>query len=546
MHQTAARFEDVTGKTGIDFTYRNGQESGHFSILESLGGGVALFDYDLDGDVDLFATGGGQFAPGNEIQGLKPGLFRNDGRWQFADVVADSRCDVARYYSHGVAAADYDEDGACDLLVTGYGGLHLFHNQGDGTFEEVAGAAGLSDNLWSSSAAWGDLNGDAILDIYVAHYVDWSFENHPYCAAAVPNQREVCPPKSFHPLPDLLYVGNGDGTFRDASSDFGLRSDGKGLGVLTGDVDSDGDLDIYVANDTEPNFLYLNDGAGRFKELGMLSGTAVSDMGVAEGSMGVELADYNLDGRLDLWVTNYERESIGLYRNDGNASFQYVSQMSGVTAVGGLYVGWGTVFFDFDHDGDEDTFVANGHVERYPENTPVRQTPLLLENLKGDWFENVSPAAGDYLRRAHMGRGVAVGDIDGDGDLDLAISHINEPLTLLCNATSVDHHSISLRLIGRQSNRSAIGALIRIRTAGGEQMRHVKGGTSYASTSDARVHVGLGPHAVVESVEVRWPSGTIQTLADVPADRQLTVIEGTERVGFDEVGTTYDQSARRR
>lgn len=522
---TAARFIDVSDRTGIDFTYRNGEEEELFSIPESLGGGIALLDYDADGALDLFAPGGGQFEAGPRVRGLPSALFRNAGGGTFSQVSRPAGVQLARHYTHGVAAADYDEDGFPDLLVTGYGGLLLLRNLGDGTFEDATLAGGLDDSLWSTSAGWGDLNGDGFLDMYVAHYVNWSFQNDPYCPSVIPDQREICAPKFFEGLPDVVFASNGNGTFRRASDEFGLREDGKGLGVLVADVDLDGDLDVYVANDTEPNFLYRNEGDGRLREVGMLSGSAVSDKGVAEGSMGVDLADFNLDGRPDLWVTNYERESIGLYRNDGNAVFHYVSQMTGVTAVGGLYVGWGTAFCDFDSDGDEDVFVSNGHVERFPEHAPVMQRPLLFENLQGKWFENVADAAGTWTAEPHMGRGAATGDIDEDGDLDLAVSRINQPIAVLANETPGGNHWLSIRLIGTRSPRSAIGSLVEIRTAGTSQVRQLKGGASYASTNDPRLHFGLGVDDRVDRLEIRWPSGTVQILRDLAADQKLTVVE---------------------
>ena len=526
LPETAAKFVDVTDHSGIVFTYRNGEEAGHFSILESLGGGAALFDYDTDGDLDLFLPGGGKFGPNRDILGLVPGLFRNEGDFRFTDVTHDAGFFDAAFYSHGAAAADYDQDGYPDLLVTGYGGLLLYHNQGDGTFAEVAGVAGVVGDLWSSSAAWGDIDNDGDLDLYVANYVDWSFENDPYCPGTVPGQRDICPPKTYEPLPDYYFSNNGDGTFRDDSQAVGLQDIGKGLGVLIGDFDNDGDADVYVANDTVPNFLYRNDGSGYLEDYSMLSATALSDKGVAEGSMGVDLADFNLDGQLDLWVANYERESIGLYRNEGNCSFQYVSQSTGITAVDSLYVGWGTVFFDFDRDGDEDVVVSNGHVVRFPENAPLRQRPLLFENQGGTRFENVAPAAGDYLTRQHMGRGLAMGDIDEDGDVDLVISHTNEPVALLSNESGNDNNWMSLRLIGTTSNRAAIGARIAIRSGGSRQWRQVKGGTSYASTHDPRVFVGFAQATVVDEVEIHWPSGLTQTLTGLPVNRVVTIIEG--------------------
>ncbi|MBI3862359.1 MAG: VCBS repeat-containing protein, partial [Planctomycetia bacterium] len=305
--ESLARFTEVAGASGVKFMYRDGQEAGHFAILESLGGGVALFDFDGDGSLDIFLPGGGRYGENKEILGLPGALYRNAGNRSFLDVTRAAGVDEAPYYSHGAAVGDYNNDGFPDLLVTGYGGLQFYRNHGDGTFVEAARNAALDDTLWSSSAAWGDLNGDGVLDLYVAHYVNWSFENHPICSSGSDDQREVCPPKRFEGLPDVLYFGVGDGTFRDGSAEARLMPVGKppevsmfdcdkGLGVLLGDIDLDGDLDIYVANDTVPKFLYRNRGNGVFDEIGGQSGAALSEMATSDGSMGLDLGDFNGDG----------------------------------------------------------------------------------------------------------------------------------------------------------------------------------------------------------------------------------------------------------
>ena len=529
------RFEEVTASSGVDFKYRNGEEAGEVAILESLGGGVGLFDLDGDGDLDLCLPGGGHYsdkkADGKrDVLGWPHAIYRNDGDWHFTDVTASIGATASPHYSHGAAAADYDNDGFCDLLITGYGGVLLLRNQGDGTLEEVAQSAGMTDRLWSSSAAWGDFNKDGMLDVYIAHYVDWSFDKHPFCPGPKAGTRESCPPREFKGLPDVLYFSNGDGTFRDVSKESGLQFEGKGLGVLSADLDVDGDVDVYVGNDTVANFLYRNDGSGKFEEVGLVSGTALNQTGSPDGSMGVDVGDFNLDGLPDLWVANFERESIALYRNDGNCLFQHVSQGAGVTAVGALYVGWGTAFCDFDNDGDEDTFVSNGHVIRYPENAPIREKPLLFENRSGKRLENVAAVVGSYFNEPHQGRGSAAGDLDRDGDQDLVISCMNESVSLLKNITRAKHHWISLRLVGRQSPRFPIGAVVTLKTSLGEQTHQIKGGTSYASTTDSRLHFGLGVEAKVDSVTIRWPSGEIQALATLESDRAWVVIEQSAAV----------------
>jgi hypothetical protein len=444
--------------------------------------------------------------------------------WQFTAVTDPAGIAAAAFYSHGALAGDYDNDGFPDLLVTGYHGLALYHNQGDGTFSEVAQQAGLMRDTWSTSAAWGDVDGDGVLDLYVVSYVDWSFDNDPYCRASH-GARDVCSPTAFHAQPHRFYRGLGDGKFCEASQAVGVVDGAKGLGVIAADVDMDGHLDFYVTNDTTPNLLYHNDGHGHLREVGLSSGTGLSDTAMADGSMGVDLGDYNLDGRPDLWVANFEDQTFALYRNEGDCLFQHVSGLTGIARNRGLYVGFGTVFFDFDLDGDEDLFVATGHVAYHPRNSATRQQPLLFENLAGRTFVNVADQAGPYTQTAHVGRGVALGDLDDDGRPDLAIAHTNEPIALLRNESRTTGHWLRVRLIGTRSPRQPIGARVRLRTADGSQTRQVKGGGSFLSSSDPRLMFGFHQASHVNELEIAWPSGVTQRLQDLPVDQTLVVIE---------------------
>ena len=519
------RFDDVATPAGVQFTYRNGEESGHYAILESLGGGLGAIDFDCDGLDDLCVAGGGQFPEGKNIAGLPLGLFRNLGNWEFAEATTLARANDSKFYSHGICCGDYNSDGLPDVLVTGYGGVCLFENEGDGTFQEQSRSAELTDSQWSSSAGWGDLNGDGLLDLFIVHYVNWSFENDPFCPGPQPNIRDVCPPRRFQGLQDTVYFNNGDGTFKDVTQTVGVLPEGKGLGLVIADLDNDHDLDVYVTNDTVANHLYRNDGQGTFKDMSLMSGTSVSDRGIPDGSMGVELFDYNRDGLLDLWVVNYENESASLYHNEGDMFFRHVSQTTGVTAVGGLFVGWGTCCFDYDHDGDEDMFVSNGHVIRYPTNAPLRQNPLLFENLGNSRFRNVANTTTGYLNEPHSGRGAVNADFDRDGLVDLAVSNVNEPVAVLANRGTNGNNWIALRLVGTKSSRDPIGATVTVRTAKGTQTRQMIGAGSYASTETAWINIGLGEESDLEAVEISWPSGVKQSLDKITINSFQTVVE---------------------
>ncbi|MHC4876865.1 MAG: CRTAC1 family protein [Planctomycetota bacterium] len=510
----------------MTWTYRNGEEAQHFAILESLGGGVGVLDVDSDGHPDAVIPGGGEFLTGEALtRGLPTGLFRNLGDLQFVDASGTSKASESKYYSHGVACCDVDNDGFSDFLITGYGGLQLWMNRGDGTFEEVAGQAQLADSQWSSSAAFGDFNGDGNPDLYVAHYVNWSFENHPACPGPEAGLRDVCPPRDFEALRDTFYLSRGDGTFEDATDAWGLRQDGKGLGVVVGDVDLDGDLDVYVGNDTVPNFLYRNQG-DRFEDAGLMSGTSVSDRGTADGSMGVDLGDFNLDGLPDLWVANYESEGFAMYRNEGNCFFQPVSSPLGINAAVGLYVGWGTAFIDAELDGDLDVFVSNGHVIRYPNAAPLRQLPLVFQSRNGERFVNVAEQAGEYTSTPHMGRGLAVADLDHDGDQDIIVNHTNEPVAVLENRSEPSGNWIGVKLIGTSSARDAHGAVLHIRRPESRDIvLQIKSGSSYASTSDRTLIAGLGNADDVASISIRWPSRAEQVLVTPVINTVTTVVE---------------------
>lgn len=529
-HQSGAspfQLTDVTNQWGVDFSYRNGEDKGHYAILESLGGGIAVLDFDRDGRPDLFCPGGGTFEEAVPV-GFPGQLFRNldgDGMLAVADVAGEGF--PARCYNHGAFAADFNNDGFPDVLVTGYGGLHLWQNQGDGTFIEVHSQVGLDDRQWSSAAAWGDFNNDGALDLYVAHYVDWSFDNHPFCRGRSAEERDICPPREYAGLPDTLYLSNQDGTFRDATAQSQLRGDGKGLGVLVADLDNNGLVDIYVANDTTNNFLYANDGSTGLREIATLAGVATDKTGVPNGSMGVDLLDFNQSGRPDIWVTNYEREDFALYRNEGPGAFLHVSDIAGLNVLGGLFVGFGTVCADLDLDGQEDILVNNGHVIIHPTASPRAQLPLVMlaDNRR---FERMRFADGSYMMSPHEGRGLALADLDGDGDLDAIFSNLNAPLAILRNDLSSPSNWLQVQLVGTRSARDAIGAAATVTVGDRQLLRIRKGGGSYMSTSQEALAWGLGEAQRVEMLTVRWPSGTKTVLENIDVNQTLILVEPLE------------------
>jgi hypothetical protein len=543
-------YHDVSAESGVAFTYRNGQEAGHFAILEALGGGVALLDYDGDGLLDIFVTSGGYFdGPDKQtIKGYPCRLYKNLGNWRFKDVTKEAGLDQSLFYTHGTAVGDYDRDGWPDLLVTGWGRLALYHNEPDGKggrrFREVTRQAGLPEGLWSTSAAWADLDGDGFPDLYVCQYADWSFANHPACKGSDGViARDVCPPGRFRGLPHRLFRNTGQGTFEDVSQAAGLRphtgdlakdkEPGLGLGVVILDCDGDGKPDLYVANDGVGNFLYRNrstPGRLRFEEIGATSGVAVNDRGSPDGSMGADAADYDGSGRPSLWVTNYEDQLHGLYRNVGNNLFVFSTTAAGISAIGQSYVGFGTGFLDVDHHGWEGLVVVNGHVLRYPQHAKLRQRPVLLRNLGNARFTDITPQGGAYFRTDHIARGLAIGDLDNDGRPDLVISHQNEPGVILRNEARTGRHWLGVELAGK-GHRDVVGARVVVEVAGRRLTRFAKGGASYLSSGDRRFVFGLDTSQRVQRVTVFWPWGAEQSWAGdgLTVDHYWRLTEGTGR-----------------
>jgi hypothetical protein len=579
-------FEDVTASSGIRFTYRNGEEADLYTPLEALGGGVALFDYDGDGLLDIFVTGGGYFdgPDKKQVKGHPCKLYKNLGNWKFKDVTNEVGLDQIPFYTHGCAVADYDRDGWPDLLVTGYRGVALFHNEpvdpkdpGKGRrFRDVTGASGLVESHWATSAAWADLDGDGYPDLYICKYSDWSIEKYrkigffpllgpswssrgrlDYVATimagtpqasfpgAVPwllvhqivhMAQDIPLPRHLRGVPHALYRNNRNGTFTELSFQAGLNvrggtastEFGRGLGVLIADVNGDGRPDIFVANDSVDKFLYLYTGKGMFTEMGRRAMVALNDFGSSTSSRGVDIGDYNRSGRASIFVTNGESETHDLYHNRGTADqpfFQSHTHSARIDRLGQHYGGWGTGFLDLDHDGWEDLFIANGHALRFPR--PARlQKPVLLRN-EGGKFKDISRSGGPYFQQTHLARGAALGDLNNDGKVDLAISHINEPITVLRNIAPEGNHWLGVELIGKE-NRDVVGGRIIVETGGHKLTRFAKGGGSYLSSSDPRHVFGLGKNTKIERVMVLWPWGEAQEWegSQFTADRYWRLVEG--------------------
>jgi hypothetical protein len=542
----------VTAAVGVNFAYRNGEEAGHYAILEEVGGGLAALDFDGDGRLDLFVTGGGWFdrPDKKQIKGHPCKLYRNvrdpaaPAGFRFEDVTDRAGLGGIDFYTHGAAVGDFDNDGWPDLLVTGWGRLALFHNEpvdpadpGKGRrFVDVTERAGLPAGLWTTGAAWGDLDGDGLPDLYLCQYVDWSFErNHPTdCLALGGRERDVCAPNRFAGLAHKLLRNRGDGTFEDVSQAAGIKP-GRGLGVLFIDINGDGKPDVYVANDMEDKFLYVNRSAAgrlRFEEQAVSAGAARDDRGLPNGSMGLDAADYDGSGRPALWVTNYAGELQALYRNEcrpGQECFLHVSKGAGIAAIGQKTVGWDTGFFDLDHHGWEDIVLTAGDAYRHSHEVARAQRPVLLRNQGGGKFKDASASAGSYFQVAHVGRGLLLADFDNDGRTDLVISHLNEPIAVLRNeADTAGRHWLGVELAG-SGHRDVVGARIVVEAGGRRQTRFAKGGGSYLSSCDRRHVFGLGSAGEVERVRVVWPSGVQQEWRQLSPDRYWRLVEGEER-----------------
>ncbi len=533
---TPAKFVDVTSQRGVRFQHVAPHTSKKY-LLETMGSGVALFDYDNDGRLDLFVVNGAEISdsspPGTVPQKTDPKywnrLYHQKSDGTFEDVTEQAGLQGAGY-GMGVAVGDYDNDGFEDLFVTGYGGNHLYHNNGNGTFTDVTEKAGVVGGGWSTSAAWVDLDGDGLLDLVVVRYLQWDFTDI-WCGEKKQGYRSFCHPDEFQAIAPLVYHNDGNGHFTDITKKAGFTKPAKGLGIAIGDFNDDGHIDVFIANDSVAEFLYQNKGDGTFEEVGLFAGTGVDGDGHAYAGMGVDFADYDNDGLPDIVVSDLAYQKYALYRNNGDGTFAYTSDTTGLGSMTFLHSGWGMRFIDYDNDGWKDLLVAQAHVMdsielNYPQ---LRyREPMLLARNTGKAFIDVSSDSGSVFHEPWASRGMAIGDIDNDGRLDAAVTENGGPVHILHNESNTQNHWLTLNLVGHKSNRDAIGASVKIITAQSEQYATVTTCGSYLSSGDKRVHFGLGLQSTIKEINIRWPSGITQTLHDVKGDQILRVDEPTK------------------
>ena len=543
--RTIPQLEDVTSKTGITFQHTSDPEKK--IVIESMSGGVILFDYDRDGWLDIYFTNAPTVAMSLKGQKAKGALYHNNHDGTFTDVT-DKAGIGTPCFAMGGAVGDYDNDGWPDLYITCYGGNVLYHNNGDGTFSDVTKKAGVADGRWSTGAAFGDYDGDGFLDLMVVNYVDLRLNALPEFGGA-PNCKfrgldVQCGPRGLKGSGDSLFHNKGDGTFADVSKAAGVNdpSGYYGMQVVWGDFNNTGRPDAFVTNDSTPKFLYKNEGSGKFSEIGLESGTAVNEDGAEQASMGLAVGDYNHTGRPSLYITNFSDEYSLLFRNDGDWNFTDVSYKAGVAVPSLPYVKWGAAFVDLDNDGWLDVIAVSGHVypqvDTLPSGARYREPKILQMNQKDGTFCDASTQGGAALREPQVSRGLAVGDLFNDGNMDVVINNLDGAPVVLKNHGVAGRHWVSFELAGTKSNRLAIGARLKLVAAGITQTEEIHSGGSYLSQNDLRVHFGLNQATKIDSLEIRWPSGKVETLKDLEADKFYSALEGQGVVAREKIQPT--------
>ena len=525
------RYVDVARSAGISFQHDNAASSEKY-LIETMGSGCGWIDYDQNGLLDLYLVNGASTRLYTPKHPLRSALYRNNGDGTFTDVTLKAGVAAEDLFGMGVAVGDYDNDGFPDLLILGYERCILYHNNGDGTFTDVTSRAGVGNvRKWGSSAAWFDYDNDGLLDLVIANYVDWSLERNFWCGDKGPGLRSYCHPDVYHGEPPTLYHNNGDGTFSDVSkrSGLGIKA-GNGLGVVTFDYDNDGWQDIFIANDHMPNYLFHNNRDGTFREIGYSAGVAVSIDGQFEAGMGTDAADTTGSGRLDLIVAHLDQQLARLYQNVGEGYFEDATFRSRISYATFHLSGFGTRFMDYDNDGARDLFIANGHVldniQRYHADTTYAEPKLMFRNTGHGIFQNVSEQLGSDFQLPRVSRGAAIADFDNDGDLDILVSNNGQLPQLLRNDGGNANHWLQIFLIGTRSNRDAVGARVKVTASDLVLYDERKGGMSYQSAQDPRLHFGLSQRRTVEEVEIKWPSGGLTKLTNLKSDQILAIEEG--------------------
>ena len=525
------QFVDVAADVGVDLKNVSG-DSEQTYVVDTMMGGVAFFDYDNDGDLDVYLLNGSKVVGFPEGIYPRNALYKNNGG-VFADATDEAGVGDTGW-GMGCAVADYDNDGDLDIYITNYGRNVLYRNEGDGTFVDVTDEAGVGDERFGTGCAFFDYDGDGDIDLYVANYVDFKhfIETTPDRSYTWKGLRVHFGPRGMRGGADILYRNEGDGTFADATAAANVVDKDKlyGMGVVSGDYDRDGDQDIYVANDTGPNYLYQNNGDGTFVEVAWMLGAAYGESGEAQGCMGIAYGDYDNDEFQDILVTNFWEQTNTLYHNDAGAFFSDLSFDAGIGEESFKFLAWGTEFFDYDNDGDKDLFIANGHLfpqlDRANLGVSYAQTNQLFENLGDGTFDEISASAGEGLRIKKVSRGAAFGDYDEDGDIDILVLNLNDLPTLLRNEGGNENNWLLVKAVGVKSNRDGIGARVKVRAGDLTQVGEVRSGSSYLCHSDLRLHFGLGQRTAVDLLEVRWPSGLVERFEGLPSNQVVVVREG--------------------